>query len=170
MIALLLACSGPSDTGNPVLEAEFPGWTRTRLDTTTYAHWNAVREDWEIGSDWPGWFPTLLGDDRRFQIVRPNDAVEGARVPVLFALHGAAIDDDSDPDYYAGDPTETISVVTPSRGTAMMIRMMYVAPRRPPTSCQSGTPVTARRLPLPNRSVAASVPSEPTRNETSAAS
>jgi hypothetical protein len=62
-----------------------------------------VREDWEIGPDWPGWFPTLLGDDRRFQIVRPNDAVEGARVPVLFALHGAAIDDDSDPDYYAGD-------------------------------------------------------------------
>jgi hypothetical protein len=29
VIALLLACSGPSDTGNPVLAADFPRWTRT---------------------------------------------------------------------------------------------------------------------------------------------
>jgi hypothetical protein len=120
VIALLLACSGSSDTGNPVLTADFPGWTRTRIDTTTYAHWNAVREDWQIGPDWPGWFPTLLGDDRRFQIVRPDDAVDGARVPVLFALHGAAIDDDSDPDYYAGDPTETLC------GAARAIASSYV--------------------------------------------
>ena len=30
MIALLLSCSGPSDTGNPVLASDFPGWTRPR--------------------------------------------------------------------------------------------------------------------------------------------
>jgi hypothetical protein len=96
------------DTGNAVLQSDFPGWTRTRVDDTTFAHWDALREDWEITPDWPGWFPTLLGDDRRFQIVRPRAAVDGAAVPVLLALHGAAIDDDSDPSYYAGNPTETL--------------------------------------------------------------
>jgi hypothetical protein len=119
---LLLACSGSPDTGDPVLAADFPGWTRTRVDTTTYARWDGVREDWEIRADWPGWFPTLLGDDRRFQIVRPSHAVEGEQVPVLFALHGAAIDDDSDPNYYAGDPTQTLC------GAARAIASSYVDP------------------------------------------
>ncbi len=120
MIALLLACSGPSDTGNPVLVAEFPGWTRTRVDTATFERWDAVREDWAITPDSPSWFPTLLGDDRRFQIVRPNRAVDGEPVPVVLALHGAAIDDDADPNYYAGDPTGTLC------GAARAIASTYV--------------------------------------------
>jgi hypothetical protein len=87
---------------------------------TTFERWDAVREDWEITPDWPGWFPTILGDDRRFQIVRPNRAVDGEAVPVLLALHGAAIDDDSDPNYYANDPTETLC------GAARAIGSSYV--------------------------------------------